>query len=348
MRSVPFVCGMLLGLAVAQTPVPTPVVASAPTRLADTGLEMVLPTGFAAGEPIAGSLFAAVGADVGGFRENLNLTAGPEVMPKVADAELKNEMVAALGKLLQDYEFVEDGRMDVRGKSAWWLSSRFTQDGVRLRNLQVLVPGEPCVWFTFTTTDEAFAARQPDIRGKLATLRKAGEAVVASPVVVSADGRRLIVGEYGFSFEPPDGWKQGAAEVALGAFLFVVGEPVDGFAPNVNVRAAPAASRMDPRVVRQELEAGLPKLFDSTVIHECAVRTVGKLKPVRARVTCTKGDRKLHVVLYYVPGKPHSFVVTYTVAEADVGKLLARLDASAATIALVEPGARPVVAGKPK
>ncbi|MBK8100145.1 MAG: hypothetical protein IPK26_23840 [Planctomycetes bacterium] len=342
-----FAGGVLLSLLAAQQPV-VPVVVGAPTRLGSTGLEMVLPSGFVAGDVVSGSLFAATGADVGRFRENLNLTAGPEQMPKVADTELKNEMVVELGKVLQDYEFVEDGRMDVRGRSAWWLSSRFTQDGVRLRNLQVLVPGEPCVWFTFTTTDEGFAVRQPEVRARLATLRAAGEAVANSPVVVSADGKRLIYDEYGFSFEPPEGWLQGAASILVGPFLFATGKPVDGFAPSVNVRHAPAAPRMDPRVVRQELEAELPKLFDRSVIHECAVRTVGKLKPVRARVTCHKDDRQLHMLLYYVPGKPHSFVVTYTVAGSEVDRLLTRLDASAATIAIVEPGSRPVSADKPK
>jgi len=310
--------------------------AAAPTSLGTTGLEMVLPTGMkvADGAP-HGLVFLALADEVDGFRDNINLTVGPTSPPPVADAMIKAEMTAQLGKTLTGYAFVADGRLDLLGASAYWLSGTFRQGETKLRNLQVMIPGTPCHWLTLTARADAFAERDAQLRKALASLRRVGEEEPVVNVTVRVQGKRLCVDELGFSIEAPAGWKVADASSVLGAFLFAAGPAIAGFAPNVNVRTQPGADALDPAAVRKKAEPVLAKMFDKMKLAECASRTVGGRKAVRLRGSFEQAERPLTVVQYLVPAQPRTFVITYTVPTSEAAKLLAALDASAATIEVV-------------
>lgn len=306
-----------------------------PTRLGDTGLEMVLPPGMKVEDgAAAGAVFLAMADEVDGFRENINLALGPESPPKVADAAIKAELTATLGKTLTEYAFVADGRLDVAGASAYWLSGTFRQGETKLRNLQVLIPGTPCHWLTLTARTTSFAARETQLRKALASLRRVDEGETAANVVVRMQGKRLCVDELGFSIEPPAGWKVAEARIK-GCFLSAAGPAIAGFAPNLNVRTGRGADTLDPAAVRKEVEPGLAKMFDKLQLAECAARTVGGRKAVRVRASFVQAERLLTLVQYLVPAQPRKFVITYTVPTSEAAKLLTAIDASAATITVV-------------
>jgi len=312
-----------------------------PTRLGDTGLEMVLLPGMKVEDGAAvGAVFLAMADEADGFRENINLSLGPESPPKVADAAIKAELTATLGKTLTEYAFVADGRLDVGGTSTYWLSGTFRQGETKVRNLQVLIPGTPCHWLTLTARTASFADREAQVRKALAGLRRVDEGVVAANVVVRVQGKRLCVDELGFSIEPPAGWKVAEAPIK-GCFLFAAGPAIAGFAPNLNVRTGRGADALDPAAVRKEVEPVLAKMFDKLQLAECAARTVGGRKAVRLRASFVQAERPLTLVQYLVPAQPRKFVITYTVPTSEVTKLLQAIDASAATIEVT-----PAKAGK--
>ena len=309
--------------------------APAPTRLGDTGLEMVLPPGMQVADGSQwGAVFLAMADEVDGFRDNINLTLGAESPPKVADAAIKAELVTTLGKTLTEYAFVADGRLDVGGTSAYWLSGTFRQGETKVRNLQVLIAGTPCHWLTLSARTASFAEREAQLRKALATLRRVDEAKPVTNVTVRVQGKRLCVDELGFEIEPPAGWKVADASRVLGAFLFAAGPAIAGFAPNVNVRTGAGADALDPAAVRKGEEPSLKKMFDELRLAECASRTVGGRKAVRLLATYVQAGLKLTMVQYLVPAQPHKFVVTYTVPTSEAAKLLTAIDASAATIAV--------------
>jgi hypothetical protein len=310
--------------------------AAAPTSLGTTGLEMVLPPGMkvADGTPL-GLVFQATADEVDGFRDNINLTVGPTSTPQVPDAMIKAELTGQLAKVLTEYAFVADGRLDWAGTSVYWLSGTFRQGEVKVRNLQVLIPGTPCHWLTLTARITSFGERETQLRKALASLRRVGDSEPETAVTVRMQGKRLCVDERGFSIEPPAGWKPADASRAAGAFLLAAGPAIAGFAPNLNVRTQAGAEALDPAAVRKEVQPALAKTFDKFQLAECASRTVGGRKAVRLRASYVQGELPLTVVQYLVPAQPRSFAITYTVPTSEAAKLLAALDASAATIEVV-------------
>jgi hypothetical protein len=309
----------------------------APTRLGDTGLEMVLPPGMRVSDDLLrGLVFLAHADEVDGFRDNINLAAGPASPPQVTDAGIKVEMTGTLGKVLTEYAFVADGRLDVLGTSAYWLSGTYRQGETKLRNLQVLIPGTPCHWLTLTARTASFAEREAQLRKALAGLHRVDDYKPPENVVVRIQGKRLCVDELEFSIEPPAGWKAADASRVPGAFLFAAGPAVAGFAPNVNVGTGRGADALDPAAVRKEVEPGLAKALDKLKLAECASRTVGGRKAVRLRASYMQGALQLTMVQYLVPAQPRIFVVTYTVPTSEATKLLQAIDASAATIEVPE------------
>lgn len=306
----------------------------APTPLGGTGLEIVLPPGMQVGDATpSGAVFLAVGDEVDGFRDNISVTVGPTSPPQVADAMIKTEQTGQLAKALTDYAFVADGRLDLLGANAYWLSGTFRQGETNVRNLQVLVPGTPCHWLTLSARTGSFAEREAQLRKALATLRRVGEFTPVTNVAVRVQGKRLCVDDLDFSIEPPAGWKVADPSRAAGAFLLAAGPETAG-APNLNVRTRAGADALDPAAVRKEVEPALKKMFDELRLAECASRTVGGRKAVRLLASYAQAGRKLTMVQYLVPSQPHTFVVTYTVPTGEASKLLAAIDASAATIAV--------------
>jgi hypothetical protein len=328
---------LALSIGVAQAPAPAEQDAKTPTKLGDTGFEMVLPPDMEVVEsPPAGVVFMASGGADDGFRDNINLGVGPPQMPEATDEQLRTQMVEVLSKVLSDYEFVTDGRMKVCGRDTYWLHAKFMQGELQVRNLQVLVPGEPCYWLTLTAHGERYTARAAQMREALASLRRIEEVVEPPRIALLVKDRKVAAEELGFAFQLPAGWHVSDQEVA-GAFVNATAEPVGGLASNVNVRVAEGSEALDPGVIREGLAKDLSGVLQDFKIVACSVRSVGKRKVVRALATYRLAEQPVTLLQYIVPGKPQSFIASYTVFGKDAAKVISACDASAATIVVTAP-----------
>lgn len=337
---VVFAFGSLL-FAQDPTPAPVPVPAAAmPIALGASGLHMQLPAGFVPlDKPPASVLFQAVSEGKQGFRANLNVTAGPRALPAHLDpAAIRPDLVDAYRKLFTDFEFVEDGTLPVLGREAYWISSRFTQGELRLRNFQVLVPASKPCWCTFTMRDDAYTALLPELRTAIATLQQDG--LGAPPVAAPAyrmDGEVLVVEELGFRFAPPKGWLPSPAEP--GFVLQCIGKSTHGFAPNVLVATAPAAKELDDKAVRKDLEGGLRSMWKEVSIDHVSQLQIGGKRALLEASYKSPGGR-LTMFHCYLPAEPQSFVLTYTVLSASAAKFRPLVEASVSSIALQRPAAK--------
>lgn len=338
---------LLTTLALAQAPTePADKAAAAATKLGDTGLAMVLPPGWEPGDAkAAGTRFLAVRAAGDTDGSSFNVTDGPPKLEGPVDPEaVRVELTGMLEKLLNEYAFVEDGTRSVLGKDCYWISSTFENASDAMRNLQVLVGSEPAFWLTFTTTTAAFAEYRKEIDAALATLTQVGEGKAAERVEVRKVGARLHV--HGFSFEPPAGWEQGDAALALNALLFAHGPAEAGFSPNVNVRATPAMSRLDVATTTKEIKAALAGALPEGKVLDVAPVKLGGRQCLRTRATYKAAVRELSMVQYLVPGEPESFVVTYTTSKETAAALAKAIEKSAATIRIEGAAAAKSVGGK--
>jgi hypothetical protein len=246
-------------------------------------------------------------------------------------------MIEGLGKLLTNLEPVADGAARVLGQDAFWMSSRFDQGTVRMRNLQVLIPSRPACWLTFTTTDADFAAQEKTFWAAIDSLARVGDAKAAAQAAVRRDGARLVVDETGFSIEPPKGWSEGDARATMGAFLFVAGPAADGFAPNLNVRTIVGAEAFAVADVEREAAPTMQKVMPGCKIAGFAEATIDARRGVRSQATYRSGKVACTAVQYFVPAQPQSFVVTFTVASKDAEALLPEIEKSAGSIKVVAP-----------
>ena len=327
----PFLLAAALAAQTQDAPAP-----AKPTVAGDTGLALVLPKGFEVRDgKVFGLRFFAVGQDHDGFEANVNLTPGPAAMPVPLDAEaMQRELVAAYQKILSGYECVEHGTRDLLGQSTFWISGRFKQGGRGLRNLQVLVPCKPAMWLTFTTTAEAYAKESTDFLAAVATLAVAGKAAAATPVQIVRDGRRLVLVDEHFALVPPPGWKEGDPALGLGTLLWLGGDADGGFAPNLNLRTDAPTDAFDLQEQDKVLRATLPKIGEGVQIQEIAACKVAGRDGIRVRASHVLPVGEICMVQYLIPGKPHSFVATFSVAKAALARWQPAIDECVATFAV--------------
>lgn len=302
----------------------------APTKLADTGLAMVLPKGC---EPqdVAGVRFLAVRAPGEADGMNINVTDGPpQVLEHVEPEALRGELTKVLEGLLTKYAFVEDGVRKVLGKDCYWISSTFETNGTAMRNMQVLVGTKPGFWLTFTTTTSAFPVYVKEFEAALATLTADGVIAPADRPDVRKVGDRLHID--GFSFEPPSGWAPGDPAAAMSALMFVVGPTTDGFAANVNVRQAPAIAKLDVKQLGKTVGDELVKALPDAKLLEAVGVKIGDRQCLRTRATYKLPLGRIEMVQYVIPAEPTSFVVTYSIAAKVAAAQAKAIEKSAGTI----------------
>lgn len=314
---------------------PAPATPTAATALGDSGLRMQLPPGFtAAAKPPVGVLFTAMQPPQDGFRANLNVTAGPVALPAQLDvAAIRQDLVTSYEKLFHDYAFVDDGTMPVLGRPAYWISSRFRQGKLLLRNFQVLVPaGKPC-WCTYTLRDDDYEAQLPALRAALATLQQDVDA--APPQAAPAfhlDGDQVVIEQPRLRFTPPRGWRPTTAPP--GYLLQCRAKAAHGFAANVLLAAAPAAKTLDARAVQQQFEQELRALWKEVGIDRTSQLTIAGSKALLLQASCQSPGGRLTVFQCHVPAEPQSFVLTYIVLAASAAQLRPLIEASAASLAI--------------
>jgi hypothetical protein len=319
---------VLLAAAVAQEPKPIT------SELGDTGLRMVLPTGFEVRDgKTLGLRFLAIGAVHDGFGANINVTTGPASVDESVDAEaMRREVAESMANVLDGYEVAEHGTRKVLGKTAFWISGRYAQQGRRARNLQVLLPGKPGLWMTFTTTADAFAAESKDFLTAVDSLTSASPPAAAAKSKIVRDGDRLVAADEGFAMVPPAGWSLGDPSLEMGAFLTAVGESKDGFAPNLNVRTDAATAAFDLKVVDKTMREMLPKLLKKADVQDVAACKVAGRAGVFVRAAYEVPAGEVCMLQYQIPGKPKSFVVTFTVSKKTLAQWQPLIEAAVATI----------------
>lgn len=321
---------LLAAAAVAQEPKPVAI------ELGDTGLRMVLPTGYEVRDgKTFGLRFLALGAQHDGFGASINVTTGPASVDEKVDAEaLRREVAESMANVLDGYEVVEHGTRKALGKTSFWITGRFAQQGRRVRNLQVLLPGKPGLWMTFTTTADAFSDESKVFLAAVDTMTSAPVTLAGAKSKVVRDGDRLVAVDAGFSLVPPAGWKDVDEALGMGAFLSVLGESKDGFAPNLNVRTDAATAAFDLKTVEATLREVLPKVLKKAVVEEVVACKVAGRDGVRVRATHELPVGEVCLLQYLIPGEPKSFVVSFTVSKKTLEQWQPLIEASVATVSL--------------
>lgn len=130
---------------------------------------IVPPPGWTPAEEAMGSFLICTGPAEGGFAANLNVNVNPETRgPDQPVAEIKG----ALGKILTNYEPMEEGFLTIDGKKALLLSSRFKMGQNDLQNLQYAIfTGSKVYTITFTCLSSDFAKYRPTLEQSALTAR---------------------------------------------------------------------------------------------------------------------------------------------------------------------------------
>lgn len=146
--------------------------------------------------------------------------------------------------------------------------------------------------------------------------------LAAVGVAQEARSNRYTEPEGGFSYVPPKGWV--LRRVAIGKYKFASSQPIDGFAPNINVIDEFAVASLDDYVNSQM--QGLPKRYEQLglknfkVLRQSKFVTNQKLTGIKTVTQSTGNGKTIRQTFYFFEGKNNKkFVVTCSVPE-DAGE----------------------------